>query len=357
MKPNILLLGAGADQLPMIKKALELGWGVIGFDADPKAPGIPGLNHFECVDIRDPDVVEALALKVNKKIGINAVMAPATEVGISCGRVVDKLGLLGIGEKAAELLTDKVYRRAKFDKLRISQPKWSTPGNDWNIFPCVIKPRLQMAAIGVRYIENSQQLKEAEDWGIVEECLNGWEISTEALIINPMVSLIAHADRNYSEKLKYKPAIIENGCSFPSRISPLILKKIDNIVGKVAKELNLSNCACKLDVLVKDNLVYILEFAPRLGGGKLSSVMIPGVTGLDWWGTALNLACGISMPKFPTSPVQGKFCVQRYIFPEIVKNHKDRTGSHEAFANTYEEALKKAEEKVNANGSFRANHQ
>ena len=198
-----------------------------------------------------------------------------------------------------------------------------------------------MAAVGVRHIRNEKELLEAQDWDIVEEYLKGHELSTECLVMNGLV-LTVSADRNYEDKLKYAPAVIENGCNFPSRINPKILSKVQNITQKIVRELNIVNCAIKLDLLVKDNEVYVIEVAPRLGGGKLSSHLIPGVAGYDHWKMALMLACGIPIKEWPKAEVKGKFGVQRYKFPpEGVKDHRERLGSVECFGETYEEALNK----------------
>ena len=350
MPNNILLLGVGQDQLIMIKHARELGWGVIGFDGNPKAEGVTHCDHFVHCDIRNPDEVECYAIELNKKVGIDAVMAPATEMGISCGRVVDKLGLIGIGERTARSLTIKTQRRLEFKSLRVLQPMFDFTScgvyqREWLIFPCIIKPSDKMASVGVRYIENAKELAEAKDWDIVEEYLEGWELSTEVLVFNGFF-MFATADRNYDKKLKWKPQVMEDGCQFPSKISPKILKKVENIIGKLVRELKLVNCAIKLDLLVKDNLIYVIECAPRLGGGKLSSTMIPKSYGLDWWKTALKLACGIPISPEELQMKRKIYTAQRYRFPDSPKSHKDRLSDVICEGATYEEAVTNAERAI-----------
>jgi len=346
MKKNILMLGTGHDQLIIIKKAIELGWGVIGFDGNPKAEGREFCDHFEEVDIRDPDLVEPLAIKYNKKAGIDACMAPATEMGISAGRVIDLLGLKGIGEEAAKALTIKSERRSLFRKARINQPKWTLKGFvNFVPFPSIIKPDNQMAAVGVRYIESLEQLEQAKDWNIREEYLEGKELSTEVLVFDPMFIAIT-ADRNYDKKLKYKPYVLEDGCQLPTNISPKILSKIDNIIARIISELRLRHCAIKLDLLVKDNTVYVIECAPRLGGGELSSKMIQLAFGIDWWLLALKLACGITITQEELAPKHSQFVAQRYHFPPNPTSHKDRFDAVICTGSTYQEAIKRAENEI-----------
>lgn len=356
MEMNCLMLGVGVDQIIAIEEAHKMGIKVIGFDGNPEAAGKDKCDHFEAVDIKDAGAVEEKAMAWNKKIGIDGVIAPAVEAGPAVGRVVDKLGLVGIGERVAEKLTWKEHRYILLDNLSILQPKWQwrsarvwMGGLKKNDYPIVIKPSNQSAAVGVKLIETPEQL-EGEEFDVAQEYLEGWELSTEVLVFDHGQKIIATADRNYDKKLKWKPYLLEDGCQFPSKISPKIHCKINNIVDKLIRELKLSSCAIKLDLLVKDNLVYVIEVAPRLGGGKLSSVMIPNSTGINWWRLAIKLAMGLPIKAEECMPTKHLFSqlfsAQRYKFPDNPKSHKDRLGSVEVTAKTYEEAVKKAEEKV-----------
>jgi biotin carboxylase len=339
---TVLFLGIGRDQLPMLKAAIELDLQVIAFDGNPEAIGFKHLDNYEVVNIKDPDEVEKAALKWNKKLGIDGVIAPAVDIGISVGRVVDILGLPGVGEKNAELMTDKLLRCGKMMKERIPQPKWSSIPEDWNIFPCIIKPRNCAGAKGIKYIETKEQLLK-EKFDIVQEYLDGWELSTEVLVQPDGSFFEITADRNYDKKLKWKPAVIEDGCQLPSMIPVHIHNKIHNLIRRLIKIFSLTSCVMKLDLIVKDNIVYLIECPPRLGGGRLSSVMIPLVYKIDWWKSALCLAMGIPVEIMGTPSC---FAVQRYKFGEVVNSHYDRLGDVIETGQTYQEALQKAENKI-----------
>jgi hypothetical protein len=103
--------------------------------------------------------------------------------------------------------------------------------------------------------------------------------------------------------------------------------------------------AFKMDLLVKDNIVYVIEVAPRLGGGKLSSKMIKMSYNISWWKAAIEIAMygGITQAYIKQEPV---YVAQRYKFPENPKSHKDRLGSVECEGKTYEEAILNAEKAI-----------
>lgn len=342
---NILMLGVGKDQLIAIREAVDLGIGVIGFDGNDNAVGFEHCDYHEVVDISKQDDVEQRALYYNKKYGIDGVIAPAVEVGPSVGRVVDSLGLLGIGEQTALDLSDKLRRRSLLDDIYIRQPKWH-PNNKvkdrWKMFPAVIKPCDCAGAKGVMKVNNMKQVLE-QKFDLIEEYIDGWEISTEVLVLSNGYPIMVHADRNYDKKHKWPPYLIEDGCQLPSKLPPLMKQKINNVVYKIVNALNLRSCVIKLDIVIKDNLVYVLEAAPRLGGGKLSSEMIPKAYGINWWKVAIKLAMGMPIEREEIVPQHSKFVAQRYRFPDKVTSHYDRLEDTIAEGNSYEQAIQNTE--------------
>jgi predicted ATP-grasp superfamily ATP-dependent carboligase len=347
-KQNILLLGVGVDQIPAIEKAKKLNLGVYGFDGNSEAAGKDKLDRFVHVDIKDIDAVEKAARKLNKEVGIDGVMAPAVDIGPSVGRVVDALGLLGVGEKTALNMTDKILRRVALDEFKIPSPRWGyreeKKAGEWNIWPSVVKPRDKSAAEGVHLAKNIREVGLNYDY--LEEYLEGWEISTEVIVFQNGTFLAINADRNYDKKHKWPPYLIEDGCSLPSKLPAQMVIKINILISKLIEKFRISNCVMKLDLLIKDNIVYVLECPPRLGGGKLSSFMIEKSLGIDWWTLAIKVAMGIPITESDSKVKKQLWCVQRHKFPEVVKSHRDRLFSVEETGTTYEEALKKAEDKV-----------
>lgn len=339
MKLNILMLGCGEAQLPAIQKAIELGLGVYGLDGNGEAKGKEFCDVFEKCDIKTPEAVEEVAVRFNKKYGIDGVFTPAVEVGPSVGRVVDKLGLIGIGENMAFNLTDKRARCGIFGMLNIPQPKWGFRGEGMK-FPCVIKPANKCAADGVFLIKNKDELKD-KDYDLWQEYIEGWEISTEVLVFENSFIFI-NADRNYPGK--WLPHMVEDGCQLPSKVPQKISRKIEYAIKRIVDAFSLKRCAIKLDLIVKDNIVYVIECAPRLGGGKLSSTMIPMYCGIDWWRIAIKLAMGLPIEKDEVIPKFSKPTCQRYKINENPKSNRDREYSVEFSGDTAEESLNKCEE-------------
>jgi biotin carboxylase len=131
----------------------------------------------------------------------------------------------------------------------------------------------------------------------------------------------------------------------PANLTQQMKRKIQTLIDKIVNVFQLKNCAIKLDLVIKDNIVYVLECAPRLGGGKLSSTMIPMAYGIEWWTLAVKIAMGMPINEAEIRPLFQKAVVQRYKFPEgEVKSNRDRLYSVECAGDSFEEALNKLKE-------------
>ena len=65
--PNLMLIGAGINQLPVIEEAHKLGVKVLALDARKDAEGFALSEWHECVDIKDLFHVKQIAKAYNKE--------------------------------------------------------------------------------------------------------------------------------------------------------------------------------------------------------------------------------------------------------------------------------------------------
>ena len=171
----------------------------------------------------------------------------------------------------------------------------------------------------------------------------------EIMLIRGKDFLACISDRNYDKKLKWPPYIIEDGCSLPSKLPEKMGRKVKTLIEKLIKTFQLKHCVMKLDLICKDNIIFVIEVAPWLGGGRLSSILIPMAYDIDWWSLALKVSLDLPIKEEELNPRHIRPAVQRYKFPEDklkVTSHRSRLFSVEETGDTYEEALKKCEEKI-----------
>lgn len=348
---NILLIGAGKHQCVAIEEAHKLKLKVIALDQNPEAEGFKTADYKEVGDIRDFGWLEDVALKYNSEIGIDGCLACGVEVAESVGLVNDLLGLQGVGRCVASEMTNKVSRLEDLCDYGIRTPKFAVSDknikNNWNIFPCVVKPSRGSAAENVRYIENRFQLQ-AEEFDLIEEYIEGHELNTETIVLTDNLYMTYISDRNYNKKFTYKPYMIEDGTDMPSKIDDNIKNKVHHTIGKIIRCFQLEKCILKCDLIVKDNIVYVLECTPRLSGGRYCSHTVPMSTGVELLNIAIRMAVGIPVYPQELVPKKNIHVSQRYFFEEgkDIKSHRDRGPDFIVSGRTMKEAIENAEKKV-----------
>ena len=348
---NLLLIGCGAYQVPVIDEAHKLGAKVFALDGDKDAIGLKNADYSEVCDIKNLGEIEEVAIRLNSKFNISGCMTLGVECPESVGFINDLLGLQGVGRYQAIEMVNKISRYENLNDYGIRTPKYQVSAKyikeNWNIYPCVVKPMEGSAAAGVKYIENKFQLQD-EEFDIVEEYIEGHELSTESIVLTQQLYMTYINDRNYEKKFKYKPYMIEDGFQMPSTIDQMIRAKVHTTIGKIIKCFQLEKCILKCDLIVKDNIVYVIECTPRLSGGKWCSHVITPSTGVEIVNIAVRMALGLPVYPKELIPTKNTAYAQRYVFSDRpIKSHRDRGISFECTGKTIKEAIENAQKKVN----------
>lgn len=356
--PNLLLLGAGSNQIPAIEEAHYLGIKVIAFDGCENAEGFDMSEWHQYIDIKNiPEAVKVAKL-YNRDIGVDGVITLGVEVCESVGAIVDELKLPGISQKTAEEMTIKTTR---LNKLRgwVNIPYYGKLFNKQSKhrYPMVVKTKKRgSAADGVLLIKDEVELGkyELKKDTHFEQYIDGHEVSTESIIRHDGYSLDFIADRNYEKKMKYYPYMIEDGCSMPTSLSLELQQKIRETISRIINCFKLSRCILKCDLIVRENNVYVIEAVPRLSGGKLCSEIIPTNSRFNIIRAAIRYSIGEEFElKFLLSKIP---VVQRYYFDgkKEIKSHRDRGPSFIATGVTVSEAKIKADYMVEEYGKLQA---
>ena len=133
MQKRLLVLAAGLLQVPVIKRAHEMGYYVIAVDGNAKAKGLQYADKAICADIRS----ESLMLDIARREKIDGVIHPCSEVSMEVmGHIVDELHLSGVTYVQALIATNKHLMREAFKKGNAPSPK-SILAESADGFPCV----------------------------------------------------------------------------------------------------------------------------------------------------------------------------------------------------------------------------
>ena len=314
-----MVLAAGLLQIPVIKKAHEMGIYVIAVDDDSNAPGMA---------LADKAIVpgglinEEKLLTIAKEEQIDGVIHPCSEVAMMVmGRINDEMHLHGISRETAVRATNKHLMREAFEAYGAPSPKSYCTTNvkeGWLLFQsisgkAILKPSRNSGSRGIAEIEQNlsyeefaplfeRSKSESRDASVmVEQFVEGPEFSVEIIVSNGKVNVLQVTDKKTTEA----PFFVELGHSQPSQFPVDIVEKIKDAAVKGVKALQLNDCAAHAEVKVQDGKPYIMEIGARLGGDFISTELTHLSTGIDMVAAAINVALGNKPNLKPVTLPQG----------------------------------------------------
>jgi biotin carboxylase len=189
----------------------------------------------------------------------------------------------------------------------------------------VIKPVDSRGSRGVQRVADVQNLTRAFALAsshsptgrvMVEQYLEGPQVSTESVIIGGHCVTPGFSDRNYEYLERYAPFFIENGGDLPSRLDADIQAKVKGVVAKAAAALGITDGTVKGDIVVHNGEPHVIELAARLSGGFFCTREIPLNTGVDFVGAAIRIALGEPVDAQDLETKSFTPVIQRYAFPK-----------------------------------------
>lgn len=309
---KVLIVGASAWQVPMIKKAKELGFQVGVVDYNPDAVGIAHADAYFNASTNDPEGVYNAA----KEFGADGITSVATDMPMrSIAYACQKLGLTGIAPEVAVRATDKAEMIRAFAQYDVPHPWYYVVENgdlsqvkDKLTYPCICKPTDNSASRGVVIVDSEEQLEEAIGYSssngrsgtvIVEELLVGSEISVEAFAVKGQVSVLAITDKLTTGA----PHFVEMGHNQPSRFVGDTKLAIEKAAAAAMKAVGIENGPAHVEMMVTSRGPVLIELGARLGGDFITTDLVPLSTGIDMLGATIRLACGEEVDITPKKPM------------------------------------------------------
>ena len=313
---KIMILGASILQVPAIKKAKELGLKVIAVDMDPKAVGFEEADINLVISTIDiPNVVKAA-----EKYQIDGVMTLASDMPMrTVAAIVKKLGLIGISDDTALKATNKAVMRQALSDYGVPIPKFYTATNEEEYvaavkeiermgYRCIVKPADNSGSRGVKLLENFDEeiVRAAYKYSrtysrngdvVVEEFMEGPEVSVETLSINGKCNIVQITDKLTTGA----PYFVEMGHNQPSKLSPEICKQIEKVAIAANKAIGITDGPSHTEIKVTAEGPKVVELGARLGGDNITTHLVPLSTGVDMVECCIRIALGEEpdiTPKF-----------------------------------------------------------
>jgi biotin carboxylase len=313
MKKTLLVLGAGIDQTYPIIVAQQSGLRVLAADSNPNAQGFSIADEVANVSNRDVDGLKALCDESARwGNSIEGILVMGTDIPDVAAELAIHLNIPGPSVDTGKWTTNKFHMKEKLSQAGVAVP-WYALVDDFESLQVlmkqqggdkfIIKPVDRSGARGVFVIypndENLESLykeaKEESDIGdvLIEEYIEGEQISTESIMWEGSAYTPGFVDRNYEMLDRFAPRIIENGGTHPSKYTGKERTDIEQLVEKAALALGIVNGVAKGDVVItKDGLPMIIEMAARLSGGDFSESLIPLGCGVNIVEAAIKISLG-----------------------------------------------------------------
>ena len=330
---TLLIVSGGIEAADAAKRAKEMGHMVVVSDIDPNAPGFAFADSCLIADVYGAEETAAAAERYNRKIRkIDGVLCVAADAPITAAKVAERLGLPGLPVHVAELACDKLAMKKCFRDAGVAVPWFqevATPQELQRIAvergrDLVIKPVDSRGSRGVQRVALVADLAKAfvlaQSYSptqrvMVEQYLDGPQVSTESLVTGGQCFTPGFSDRNYEFLERYAPFFIENGGDLPSHLPKETQAKVRDLVARAASAMGVREGTVKGDIVVHGGKPYVIELAARLSGGFFCTREIPLNTGVDFIGAAIRIALGENVAEEDVTPKHFTPVIQRYVFP------------------------------------------
>lgn len=349
-----MILGASADQVPLIKAAKDLGLYIVCCDFTNTNPGLPLVDRHYQVNYMDREVL----LEIARNESVDGVISNSEPAMENVAYLTETLNLVGNNLSSIEKLSDKSQFRSLLEEVGAFCPKhflaktkkelWI--GIDKVEFPIIIKPCACSASRGITVLYEKDEKKIEEAF---EDCMGfSWnkQVEIEEFVQMPGYSSIEGELFVYNDDVWFNGlfnvlrskqyTMIPMTYSCPFHMNDDNLNKIKETVIKIVKGADIRFGEFNIEMYFnKSGDVFVIELNTRQGG-RFLPIMVQEHNGIDYYRLLVSLAVGDeSYYHFVKS---SSFIPQNnYVTKHIVFAHNDGILSGVRFSSSIQPCVKK----------------
>jgi biotin carboxylase len=299
---TIMVVAGGPWQVPLIRKAKAFGFKVINTNLYEDSPGFEDADLGVVADVLD----RAANLAIAKEHVPDAVITDQSDIAVpTVAYLCEQLGLPGIGVDCANRFTNKLAMRGCCEEFGLPNPAFQSCRTLDELVAfrdrvggcLVIKPTNNQGSRGVIRVDKTGRLDSALDTTglftrngrvLAEEFIDGLEITVEGIQLpgrhyTLAMSTKQHFDHNpmVARRLYYAP-------SHDAFDQEALRAQHDRFIENMRLPFGITHSEYKLS----NGKFYLVETAARGGGNKISSHIVPRVSGVDTYALLLQMALG-----------------------------------------------------------------
>lgn len=282
-------IGAGLNQIPLIREAKKLGFQVIGVDTNASAPGFCHCDLKIQESISNHAAIHKKLLELLVDGEILGIMTKSYGPAIqTTAYLAEKFRLPFLPFSSAGIFLNKRKMKSILRKHALPTPP-SVPVSSRNenltipeqAFPIVMKPNIGHAKMNVRLIESLPEftrhvvpLMAGDSDIILERFIPGDEIIAAGVIHEGTYHLAAMTDKRTSPP----PYFVDTMHAAPSRHSDLA-DSISGMGQKIADAFGIVSSPLIMECVISETGPCIIEAVPEFGGEFIPDVLIPAHNG------------------------------------------------------------------------------
>jgi biotin carboxylase len=359
---KVLMLGGSKQQLPILKKAKDMGCCIVLCDYLPNNPGRDIADEYCEISTTDKDEV----LRVARTNNVNGILDYASDPAApTAAYVAESLGLPGNSTSAVNALANKYSFRQLQKRCGLNVPRFAAfEEKDRALeyirshsLPLVVKPTDSSGSKGVAVLQSyegaSRLFDDAKDQSqegrvIVESFISTphRQLHGDGIVINGQLELCFLGDHYYREGTSAPISTI-----WPSSISYDTIERVEDDVQKLISTSEFKNGSINIEARVnRGGDVYIVEVGPRAGGNYVP-VLLTELVGVDFLEANISLCLGrdVSVKNFGGSPEGAYYVVSSSKSGELKNvNFGNRAKKYLIDYYSYKESGEKVEVFTNA---------
>jgi len=298
-----LCLGAGTNQLPLIRAAREMGHRVIAVDRDTLAPGFAHADlRIQC-SILKPGKIRRTLLEnmIDGRISGVTCRSPGG-ANLSAALISRHFGTPALSMRALRFFRNKRAMKESLRELGILMPKshaWNSIREKWNLLdaplPLIARPARSHGKLGIQLLKTREDLRRflrrnPTDTGsfLVEEFIAGDEVTVLGLVYEGRYRPVCISDKIVS---RTPPLFAEIAHRHPSKISRPVELEINQAMQRIVSAAGLESGPVVAEFIVNNrNEPHLVECVPEAGGEHIADVIAPAGSGLDYFQEMVRLS-------------------------------------------------------------------
>ncbi len=323
-RPLFVSIGAGKNQVPMMKEARNLGFHLVGVDRDPLAPGLALCDIKIHESILNPDDILP---KINELFilgDIKGVLCRSYGRSIkTVATLAEKLHQPYLPPKMVEAFNNKAEMKRFFIENGIMTPDYrvTTVDNAQKIasgmrFPLVVKPLSGHGKRNVKLVYSKKELrsmlatlKNKKARFLMEEYVEGDELIVIGIVHDGRFFTVDISDKvrsprpYFTDRMHLLPSVYLGNLSEYNQLGQMI-----------AGIFHIKSSPLVIELIVnKNGTPFVIEVVPEFGGEYLADIAIPARTGYNMFEQAIRSVTGMNFTR-PPLPASSPVVSVKYLY-------------------------------------------